>query len=52
MARPKKLWRPLRAWHPHEWVPMKEAWQRVEAAVKSWSLTKRDLRRDLIGRRL
>ena len=31
---------------------MKEAWQRVEAAVKSWSLTKRDLRRDLIGRRL
>ena len=52
MARPKKLWRPLRAWHPHEWVPIKEAWQRVEAAVKSWSLTKRDLRLDLIGRRL
>ena len=52
MARPKKLWRPLRAWHPLEWVSMKEAWQRVEAAVKSWSLTKRDLRLDLIGRRL
>jgi len=47
-----RLWRPLKTWHPHEWVPMKEAWQRVEAAVKSWSLTKRDLRLDLINRRL
>jgi hypothetical protein len=51
--RGKPLWRPLKTWHPHEWVPFKEAWQRVEAAVGGalW-LTQRDLRQAFLDKRL
>jgi hypothetical protein len=53
MARTKRLWRPLKAWHPHEWAPFKEAWQRVEASVGGalW-LTQRDLRQAFLDGRL
>jgi hypothetical protein len=49
----KKLWRPLKAWHPHEWAPFKEAWQRVEVSVGGalW-LTQRDLRQAFLDGQL
>jgi hypothetical protein len=49
----KRLWRPLKAWKAHEWVPMKEAWLRVYASLsKNMFLTRRDLKADLLARRL
>jgi hypothetical protein len=32
MARAKN-WRPLKVWHPQEWVPLKNAWQRAEKVI-------------------
>jgi hypothetical protein len=48
-----KPWRLLRAWHPHEWAPFKEAWQRAEAVLGSslW-LIQNDLRRDFLEKQL
>jgi hypothetical protein len=48
-----KPWRLVKAWHPHEWAPFKEAWQRAEAVIGSslW-LMKRDLRQDFLDGRL
>jgi hypothetical protein len=51
-AKTQKLWRPLKAWMPHEWTSMKEAWSRVHDALKSWPLTKRDVKADLRAGRL
>jgi len=49
----KELWRPLKAWKAHEWVPMKEAWLRVYASLsKDMFLTRRDLKADLLAGRL
>jgi hypothetical protein len=44
-----KLWRLVKAWHPHEWAPFKEAWQRAEAVIGSslW-LIQHDLRQDFL----
>src|SRR5262249_3397631 len=53
MARAKKLWRPLKAWRPYEWVPFKKAWQRAEKVI--WSdlrLMRRDLRQEFLDGRL
>lgn len=52
MKKPKP-WRLVKAWHPVEWAPFKEAWQRVEAAIGSslW-LIQRDLRQDFLDGRL
>jgi hypothetical protein len=33
MARAKKLWRPLKVWHRHEWVSFATAWTRAEQLV-------------------
>ena len=53
MARAKKLWRPLKVWHPPEWVPLKKAWQRAEKVIGPdlW-LMRRDLRQDFVDGRL
>jgi hypothetical protein len=49
----KKLWGPLKAWKAHEWVPMKEAWLRVHAALsENMRLTQRDLKEHLLAKRL
>jgi hypothetical protein len=53
MARAKKLWRPLKAWRPYEWVPFKKAWQRAKKVI--WSdlrLMRRDLRQEFVDGRL
>ena len=52
MKKPKP-WRLVKAWHPHEWAPFKEAWQRVEAAIGSdlW-LIRNDLHRDFFEKKL
>jgi hypothetical protein len=53
MARAKKLWRPLKVWHPPKWVPFEKAWQRAEKMI--WSnlwLMQRDLRQDFVEGRL
>jgi len=53
MARAKKLWWPLKVWHPPEWVPLKKAWQRAEKVIGPdlW-LMRRDLRQDFVDGRL
>jgi len=49
----KRLWRPLKAWKAHEWVPMKNAWLRVHAALsENMRLTRRDLKAHLLAKRL
>ena len=53
MARAKKLWRPLKVWHPHEWVSFKNVWQRAKKVI--WSdlwLMQRDLRQEFVDGRL
>ena len=53
MARAKKLWRPLKVWHPDEWVPFEKAWQRAKKVI--WSdlwLMQRDLRQAFLDGRL
>src|SRR5262249_56266052 len=52
MARAKN-WRPLKVWHPHEWVPLKNAWQRAEKVIGPdlW-LMRRDLRQEFVDGRL
>jgi hypothetical protein len=38
---------------PHEWVPIKKAWQRIDAATgQQWELTKRYIKADLVSGRL
>jgi len=53
MARAKKLWRPLKGWHPSEWVAFKNVWQRAEKVIGSdlW-LMQRDLRQEFVDGRL
>jgi hypothetical protein len=48
-----KPWRLVEAWHPHEWAPFKEAWQRAEAVLGSslW-LIQHDLRQDFLEEQL
>ena len=53
MARAKKLWRPLKVWHPDEWVSFKNVWQRAKKVI--WSdlwLMQRDLRQEFLDGRL
>jgi hypothetical protein len=45
MARAKKLWRPLKAWHRHEWVPFATAWARAEPIAGPGSHTQNELQR-------
>src|SRR6516162_493429 len=53
MAQTKKLWRPLKGWHPSEWVAFKNVWQRAEKVIGSdlW-LMQRDLRQEFVDGRL
>jgi hypothetical protein len=53
MARTNKLWRSLKVWRPHEWVPFEKAWQRAEKVICSdlW-LMQRDLRQEFLDGRL
>jgi len=53
MARAKKPWRPLKGWHPSEWVAFKNVWQRAEKVIGSdlW-LMQRDLRQEFVDGRL
>jgi hypothetical protein len=49
----KPLWKPIKAWRPHEWAPFSEAWRRVEATVgRALRLTQRDLHRAFLDGRL
>jgi hypothetical protein len=49
----RKLWRPLKAWVPHEWTTMHEAWSRIFASLSNnMPLTRRDLKTDLFAGRL
>ena len=53
MKKRKPLWKPIKAWRPHEWVPFSEAWRRVEATVGgALRLTQRDLHRAFLNGRL
>jgi len=48
-----KLWRPLKAWVPSEWVTVHEAWSRIFASLSNnMPLTRRDLKADLLAGRL
>jgi hypothetical protein len=53
MARARNLWRPLKGWHPSEWVAFKNVWQRAEKVIGSdlW-LMQRDLRQEFVDGRL
>ena len=53
MARAKKPWRPLKGWHPSEWVAFKNVWQRAEKVIGSdlWHM-QRDLRQEFVDGRL
>ena len=53
MARAKKLWRPLKDWHPSEWLAFENVWQRAEKVIGPdlW-LMRRDLRQDFVDGRL
>ena len=53
MARTNKLWRSLKVWRPHEWVPFEKAWQRAEKVICSdlW-LMQRDLRQEFVDGQL
>src|SRR5262245_50755658 len=51
MAQAKNLWRPLKVWHPSEWVAFKNVWQRAEKVIGSW-LMQRDLRQEFVDGRL
>jgi len=53
MAQAKKLWRPLKGWHPSEWVAFKNVWQRAEKVIGSdLGLMQRDLRQEFVDGRL
>src|SRR6516225_8838695 len=43
MVRAKKLWRPLKVWRRHEWVPFAMAWARAEQMVGPGSHTRSEL---------
>ena len=43
MARAKKLWRPLKVRHRHEWVPFATAWARIEPVAGPGSHTRYEL---------
>ena len=50
---PKKLWRPVKEWLPHEWAIMNEAWSRVyESLSKDMALTQLDVKAHLLAGRL
>jgi hypothetical protein len=51
-ARAKRLWHPLKAWRPHEWVSMVDALERVEKTVGTLQLARHALRQDLLKKRL
>jgi hypothetical protein len=53
MAQAKKLWRPLKDWHPSEWLAFENVWQRAEKVIGSdlW-LMQRDLRQEFADGRL
>src|SRR5215470_11653814 len=51
MARAKKLWREVKALPPHEWVSFEGAFDRMLKHV-AWELVERDLRQDILDRRL
>jgi hypothetical protein len=52
MARAKKLWRPLKVRHRHEWVPFATAWARAEQVVGPGSHTRNELQQAFRGRQL
>src|SRR5262245_22433011 len=51
MAQAKNLWRPLKVWHPSEWVAFKNLWERAEKVIGSWNM-QRDLRQEFVDGRL
>ena len=52
MARAKKLWRLLKVWHRHEWVPFATAWTRAEQVVGPGSHARYELQRAFRGKQL
>ena len=52
MVRAKKLWRPLKVWRRHEWVPFAMAWARAEQMVGPGSHARSELQQAFRGGQL